>query len=253
MHEELDVSGATMDRPQLDAALSRIESGLSEGLVVFKLDRFGRTLVASLQTIERIERAGGLFASVEDGFDLGTETGRLVLRIMLSLAEFELDRIRNSWNESRRQAVGRGIHPTPTPPFGYRHGEGGRLEVVPEEADLVARIFAMRASGENWSAVRAMLREAGARTRRGNDFALRAVRDIVRSKVYLGPRPRGTRRPQHLAGGAAAGRCSADPRGGARALAADRAAALRGLPLQRPYGAHDDQDERPAPDAPLPL
>src|SRR4051794_26492909 len=63
-HEELDVSGSTVDRPKLNAVMERIEAGETGGVVVFKLDRFGRTLVDSLGLIERIERSGGTFASV---------------------------------------------------------------------------------------------------------------------------------------------------------------------------------------------
>src|SRR4051812_27445003 len=63
---ELDESGARADRPLLMAAIGRIESGASEGLVVAKLDRFGRSLLDGLSAIERIERAGGTFVSVQD-------------------------------------------------------------------------------------------------------------------------------------------------------------------------------------------
>jgi DNA invertase Pin-like site-specific DNA recombinase len=54
VHEELDESGARSDRPLLEAALSRIEAGDSAGLVVARLDRFGRSLIDSLAAIERI-------------------------------------------------------------------------------------------------------------------------------------------------------------------------------------------------------
>src|SRR3954453_20270306 len=108
--DELDVSGGTVDRPKLNLVMERIEAGETGGVVVFKLDRFGRTLIDSLGLVERIARGGGPFASVSEGFDLSTETGRLVLRIMLSLAEFELDRIRGNWAEARERAVARGLH-----------------------------------------------------------------------------------------------------------------------------------------------
>ena len=58
--EELDVSGARADRPLLEEALARIESGASDGLVVAKLDRFGRSLIHSLAAVERIQAAGEL-------------------------------------------------------------------------------------------------------------------------------------------------------------------------------------------------
>src|SRR4051794_13708617 len=73
--DERNESGGTVDRPKLNAVMERIEAGETGGVVVFKLDRFGRTLIDSLGLIERIEKAGATFASVSDGFDLSTETG----------------------------------------------------------------------------------------------------------------------------------------------------------------------------------
>src|SRR4051794_30577699 len=62
--EELDESGGRADRPMLLSALQRIEEGHSQGLVVAKIDRFGRSLQDALGHIDRIERAGGTFVSV---------------------------------------------------------------------------------------------------------------------------------------------------------------------------------------------
>src|SRR4051812_29421854 len=62
--EELDESGARSDRPLLMKALGRIEDGSSNGLVVAKMDRFGRSLLDSLAAIDRIQKCGGTFVSV---------------------------------------------------------------------------------------------------------------------------------------------------------------------------------------------
>ena len=56
--EELDQSGARADRPLLSEAIRRVERGDSGGVVVAKLDRFGRTIVDGLRAIQRIEDAG---------------------------------------------------------------------------------------------------------------------------------------------------------------------------------------------------
>ena len=88
--EEFEESGARADRPLLMQAISRVESGLTDGIVVASLDRFGRSLMDGLAAINRIQTAGGTFVAVGDGFDLATDTGQLVLRIMLSIAEWEL-------------------------------------------------------------------------------------------------------------------------------------------------------------------
>ena len=58
--EELDESRARADRPLLERAVSRIEAGVSSGLVVTHVDRFGRSLLAGLQVIERIRARDGV-------------------------------------------------------------------------------------------------------------------------------------------------------------------------------------------------
>src|SRR6476646_11082618 len=55
--EELDESGARRDRPKLLEALGRVEAGSSDGIVVAKLDRFGRSLIDSLSAIDRLQEA----------------------------------------------------------------------------------------------------------------------------------------------------------------------------------------------------
>ena len=105
--EELDESGGRADRPLLMRAIERVESKESAGVVVAKLDRFGRSLIDGLAAIERIRAAGGTFVAVQDGLDITTPTGKLVLRIMLSMAEWELDRIRAPWEVARERAVAR--------------------------------------------------------------------------------------------------------------------------------------------------
>src|SRR4051812_34175108 len=123
--EELDQSGGRADRPLLMRSLERVEAGLTNGVVVAHLDRFGRSLVHGLEAIERIRRAGGVFVSVADGFDIRTPTGKLVLRLMLSMAEFDLDRIRENHAAARARAIARGAHLAPHVPIGYRKLEDG--------------------------------------------------------------------------------------------------------------------------------
>src|SRR5262245_52098679 len=84
VHRELDVSGGTMNRPLLNEVMRRIVEGETEGVVVFNLSRFARTLVGSVELIQRINEQGALFASVSDGFDITTITGRLVMNILLA-------------------------------------------------------------------------------------------------------------------------------------------------------------------------
>jgi DNA invertase Pin-like site-specific DNA recombinase len=187
--EELDQSGGRKDRPLLMQAIGRVERGESDGIVVAKLDRFGRSLVDGLQLIDRIQDAGGTFASVQDGFDLRTATGRLVLRIMLSMAEYELERVRAGWHDAKARAVMRGIHPSARAPFGYRReGRGGPLRVDETTGPLVSEMFRRRARARvSYTELAHWMNGQGVRTGAGRArWSMRGVKDIIRNRVYLG-------------------------------------------------------------------
>jgi DNA invertase Pin-like site-specific DNA recombinase len=185
--EELDESGARRDRPKLLQALARVESGKSDGIVVAKLDRFGRSLRDSLDAIERLQAAGGTFVSVQDGLDLGSPTGKLVLRIMFSMAEWELDRIRTNWKDAKRKAVERGVHVGSWAPFGYRRDRTGRLKPDPTMAPILIDIFRQRATGMSIRGIGRLLEARDIKTIRGNPgWSERSVRYIIGNRVYLG-------------------------------------------------------------------
>lgn len=183
--EELNESGARSDRPQLIEAIERVERGESGGVVVAKLDRFGRSVLDGLRAIQRIEQAGGTFVSVQDGFDLGTSTGRLILQVLLSIGEWELDGMRSSWEVARERATSRGVY-IGGAPIGYRKRADGRLRIDRQEAVLIREIFRRRADGESFLEIARSLNAKGAKTRRGLPFAFSSIYQILRNPVYRG-------------------------------------------------------------------
>jgi len=187
VHVDLDQSGARLDRPGLEAALRRVESGESEGIVVARLDRFSRSLTGALETIRRLEEAGAVFVSVAEGLDPATPAGKMMMRLMLVMAEFELDRMREAFDDSRRRAVGRGVHPTGRLPHGYLRPEGGGpLIRDPETADRLAVCFRMRAERRSWAEVVAYATESGAGRPGDPRWTYELFHRVMRNRVYIG-------------------------------------------------------------------
>jgi DNA invertase Pin-like site-specific DNA recombinase len=184
--EELDQSGARADRPLLEHAIARVERGESEGIVVAYLSRFGRSVLDGLQAIKRITDAGGTFVSVLDGLDFSTDSGRMVLRFMFSVAEWELDRTRAGWAIATRRAVERGVSPAPAP-FGYRRRASGRLAPDPVQGPIVAELFRLRANGVPVTALRAHLADMRIRSPHGDPlWNPTTLRRLLRRRTYLG-------------------------------------------------------------------
>ena len=80
-------SGALAARPGLDQALAELDEG--DTLVVWRLDRLGRSLPHLVATIDNLTRRGVNLKSLHEAIDTTTPTGRLMVHLIASLAEFE--------------------------------------------------------------------------------------------------------------------------------------------------------------------
>jgi DNA invertase Pin-like site-specific DNA recombinase len=85
-------SGALASRPGLDKALEQLRLG--DTLVVWRLDRLGRSLKHLIEVVEDLNAQGIGFASLTESIDTTTSNGKLIFHIFCSLAEFERNIIR---------------------------------------------------------------------------------------------------------------------------------------------------------------
>ena len=101
-----EVSGAEWERPGLGRAMDQLRDG--DVLVVWKLDRLGRSMKDLIAQVERVEELGAQFKSLQEGIDTTTASGRLTFHIFGALAEFERDMIRKRTMAGLRAAEARG-------------------------------------------------------------------------------------------------------------------------------------------------
>lgn len=80
-------SGVLAARPGLDQALAELDEG--DTLVVWRLDRLGRSLPHLVATIDNLTRRGVNLKSLHEAIDTNTPTGRLMVHLIASLAAFE--------------------------------------------------------------------------------------------------------------------------------------------------------------------
>jgi DNA invertase Pin-like site-specific DNA recombinase len=101
-------TGAATKRAGLDAALARVEAG--DVLVVWKLDRLGRSLPHLIEVVQQLGARGAGFASLSESIDTTTAGGKLVFHLMGALAEFERSLIVERVNAGIAAAKRRGKH-----------------------------------------------------------------------------------------------------------------------------------------------
>ncbi len=86
------MGGGTLERPELEKCLECLEQG--DTLVVWRLDRLGRSIRDLLQIVDRLDRSGINFISLKEKFDTSTAAGRLVFHFFAALTQFERELIR---------------------------------------------------------------------------------------------------------------------------------------------------------------
>ena len=135
------LSGARVDRPGLTEILAYLRDG-EDTLVVTRLDRLGRSLPDALRTVQDLaERDIGLQALDVD-LDTSTATGRLMLNMLLMLADWERDLLRERTREGVARARAAGRRPGPKPKLDQEKTAAVRAAVAGgQSVAAVARSF----------------------------------------------------------------------------------------------------------------
>jgi DNA invertase Pin-like site-specific DNA recombinase len=134
------ISGAKEHRPQLDMLLAVFRRRRVDAVVVYRYDRFARSLRQLVNALEEFRSLGIEFISLHEGVDTSTPNGRLVFGIFASIAEFERELIRDRVKSGIAAAKSRG----------KRLGR-------PRVSVDAARIAGLRASGLSWPKIAAEL------------------------------------------------------------------------------------------------
>ena len=133
-------SGGNTSRPALQQLLKDCEAGLIDTVVVYKVDRLSRSLCDFTDLSKDFAKWNVAFVSVTQQIDTSTSAGKMMLNMLMAFAEYEREiigeRIRDKFVASKR----RGIWMGGCVPLGYRV-EKRKLVVVPEEAEIVRRVF----------------------------------------------------------------------------------------------------------------
>jgi DNA invertase Pin-like site-specific DNA recombinase len=100
-------TGATVKRPELTKCLKSLDSG--DTLIVWKLDRLGRSLRDLIGLLDDLKARGVAFRSLTEAIDTATPTGRAMWQMVGILAELERSLIQERTKAGRAAAVARGV------------------------------------------------------------------------------------------------------------------------------------------------
>lgn len=100
------ITGTKKERPELDELLKRLSKG--DTVVVWKLDRIGRSMKHLIELIDGFKNKGVQFVSLKENINTTSATGKLIFNLFASLAEFERDMISERTKAGLQSARARG-------------------------------------------------------------------------------------------------------------------------------------------------
>lgn len=181
------VSGkSTENRTAFFELLADVKAGLYDAVVVYKYSRFARNLMEATLYRQQIEKNGAKLISAMERIDDTTPEGRMMRNIIMAMDEYYSDNLSTFVQSSMHTAAKAGRYLGGILPYGFSVDEKGCFIENKPEADIVRRIFEMRASGAMPADILRIFREEGIRSRNGKPFTQQLLNKIVRAEKYVG-------------------------------------------------------------------
>ena len=134
-------SGLRDSRPSLNRLFQDGAQRAFDAILVWKLDRFGRSLRHLVNSLAELQALGIKFVSLKDSLDLSTPAGTLMCHVLCCMSQFEAS--------LTRERVISGL--------AHARSRGKRLGRPRKDVD-VARIKALRASGHSWRSIAGLMK-----------------------------------------------------------------------------------------------
>ncbi|MEO8261817.1 MAG: recombinase family protein [Pseudolysinimonas sp.] len=165
-------SAKSMNRPELQEALRRLDKGDAQILLSVRLDRVSRSVADFAEMMKRSQRRGWGLTFTATAIDTTDASGKFAAHIMIAAAEFERDLISARTREGMAQRKSEGV-------------VFGRV-VAPEFLPTYSKVLAMHADGMSYNTIAQHFREIQEPTARGGQWAAATVRRIVLSETAKG-------------------------------------------------------------------
>lgn len=180
-------SGASLDRPALQRLLNFVRSGGVDQVVVYRLDRLSRNL-RDFVNLSQEFRDHNIALAVVTAPLLGVAAlDQMMLNVLASFAEFEREMTAERIAETREYLKSHGRRVAGAVPFGYAADPRTKqLVVIPEEAEVVSRMFDWAKAKMPPSTIAILANAQGWRTKNHNRWTARQVNFTLTNYVYAG-------------------------------------------------------------------
>ena len=180
------VSGTKKEhREGLLKLIEDCEKGFIDMIITKSISRFSRNTTDCLELVRKLMNLNVVVFFEKENLNTGQMESELMLSILSGLAENESVSIseNNKWSIQKR--FQNGTYIIGYPPYGYRN-ENGEMVVVPEQAEIVRKIFADTLSGKSSNTIAKELNEQGAVSKRGGKWTSGTIISILHNEKYTG-------------------------------------------------------------------
>lgn len=178
-----NVSASRGHRPGYTELMQAIEGGEAEAVIVLRLDRLLRKLTELETLIELSERTGVQIITVQGDLDISNAQGRLLGRILASVARSEVETKSERHKLANRQRAAIGKPHGSRRPYGY---QSDLMSLHDEEADVLREMARRVISGQGYKEVAHWLNRQGHTTTTGRPWLPITVRNLLRKPRYGG-------------------------------------------------------------------
>lgn len=184
-YDDGGVSGGTLERPALKRLMADAAQGRIDIIVIYKIDRLTRSISDFAELSKKFDEWQIAFCSITQEINTSTSSGRMMLNILLTFAQFEreviAERIRDKMSASRK----RGQWIGGTIPFGYMN-VNRHLLPDPEKAPIVPEIFDYFARCGSAKETIKWLNGRGILTRQGKPWLTSSLYRLLNNHTYNG-------------------------------------------------------------------
>lgn len=189
IYEEVISGESLYARPQMLRLLEDVERGRYQAVLVMDMQRLGRGgMYDQGMILDTFKYSGTLIVTPERVYDLSSDQDEQAAEMETFMSRGEYRMITKRLRRGLKQSIQEGAY-TANAPYGYTQVKKGKLpslEIVPEEAENVRRMFEMYASGIGCTRIEREMNSIGARGRRGGKFNRNTIRMILTNPVYIG-------------------------------------------------------------------
>ena len=179
-------SGTVYDRTALQRLLAACRTGQYDTLYVLRADRLARSGLDQLNLLMEFKRAGVDVVFV-DGVSGTDELSQLLHYVSGWAAERESQLIKKRTADGRWAVAAGGRMPVGRAPYALRYDPMTQTRyVIEEEANIVRRVFLLRASGMQYRTIAGTLNKEGIRTAKGAVFRTNTIKRILSRSSYIG-------------------------------------------------------------------